>query len=187
MSINEQAVSTLYSVSSLTLDIPALGLHLPVMDVLFTILVHYSYRSALGESHAYIGWGQGLVATLFMASGGGCTVSLIRGETFGLLQSNLTWAIHCFIYWAMFSNSFIYRCTQSLFEMPLGEHLFTLSDAVLRTSAMVQYGIEGVTANPGLGAGKSVAKIICGTLAGCGGGLWIGKITDIQMKRRIKY
>jgi hypothetical protein len=52
--------------------------------------------------------------------------------------------------------------------------MFTLSDSILRTLAMCQNGIDGTTFNPDLGPDKYIAKILCGTLAGCGGGLWIG-------------
>lgn len=75
----------------------------------------------------------------------------------------------------MFSSPYAYQTVDFLFSLPLVEHFFTLSDSILRAMAMTQSGVEGVTANPALGADKIVAKILCGTLAGCGGGLWIGK------------
>lgn len=75
----------------------------------------------------------------------------------------------------MFSNPYIYHIVDTLFSIPLVEHIFTLSDSILRAMAMTQNGVEGVGANPALGADKIVAKILCGTLGGCGGGLWIGK------------
>lgn len=74
----------------------------------------------------------------------------------------------------MFSNPYVYQLVDLLINIPVVEHAFTLSDSILRTLAMVQVGIEGVNSNPNLGTDKLVAKIICGTLAGCGGGLWIG-------------
>ena len=54
------------------------------------------------------------------------------------------------------------------------EQLFTAADGILRTSAVVNGGIMGVTNNKDLGDDKWVAKIICGALSGCGGGLWTG-------------
>jgi uncharacterized membrane protein YeiH len=76
----------------------------------------------------------------------------------------------------MFSNQFVYQVVDFLFSVPVIEHVFTVSDSILRAMAMFQFGIEGVNSNPALGADKFVAKIICGTLAGCGGGLWVGKL-----------
>lgn len=75
----------------------------------------------------------------------------------------------------MFSNPYVYQVVDFLINIPVVEHIFTVSDSILRTLAMVQVGIEGVNSNPNLGPTKFVAKVLCGTLAGCGGGLWIGK------------
>jgi hypothetical protein len=75
----------------------------------------------------------------------------------------------------MFSNPYVYQVVDYLFSVPVVEHIFTLSDSILRASAMTQGGIEGVNDNPALGFDKFVAKVICGTLGGCGGGIWIGK------------
>ncbi|KAI8352455.1 hypothetical protein EDC96DRAFT_517995 [Choanephora cucurbitarum] len=175
LTLNEQLVQLVFGLANLKFDVPVLDVSLPVLDVLFAILINYSYRQALGVAHAQVGWYQGLLATLVMASGGGCTVAVLRGEPIGILKSNEFWAIHCATYVAMFSNTMFYQTIDFLFSIPLVEHIFTLSDSILRTLAMVQSGIEGVNHNPGLGQDKIVAKIICGTLAGCGGGLWIGK------------
>lgn len=82
-------------------------------------------------------------------------------------------------YLAMFSNPYVYQVVDFLFSIPVVEHVFTLSDSILRALAMIQVGVEGVSANPALGADKFVAKVLCGTLAGCGGGLWIGKYRAI--------
>ncbi|KAG0778509.1 hypothetical protein G6F57_011391 [Rhizopus arrhizus] len=172
--LNEQIVQLVSGLANLKIDVPFVSYSLPVLDVLFAILINYSYRSALGVNHSQIGWYQGLFATLVMATGGGCTVSFIRGEPIGILKSNEFWAIHCTAYFAMFSNSYAYQMMDFLFNIPFVEHMFTLSDSILRTLAMCQNGIDGTTFNPDLGPDKYIAKILCGTLAGCGGGLWIG-------------
>jgi hypothetical protein len=75
----------------------------------------------------------------------------------------------------MFSNPYVYQVVDFLFSVPVIEHVFTLSDSILRAMAMIQTGVEGVSSNPALGPHLFVAKVLCGTLAGCGGGLWIGK------------
>jgi hypothetical protein len=92
--LNEQLVEIVSSMIDLKLDIPFVNYSLPVLDVLFAILINYSYRTALGASHAQVGWYQGLLATLVMAAGGGSTVSIIRGEPLGILKSNEFWGIH---------------------------------------------------------------------------------------------
>ncbi|GAN07030.1 hypothetical protein MAM1_0145c06520 [Mucor ambiguus] len=171
--LNDQVVQLVFGLANLKVDIPIVNFSLPVLDVLFAILINYSYRSALGVSHNQVGWYQGLLATLVMATGGGCTVAVLRGEPIGILKSNEFWGIHCTTYLAMFSNPYVYQVVDFLFSIPVVEHVFTLSDSILRALAMIQVGVEGVSANPALGADKFVAKVLCGTLAGCGGGLWI--------------
>jgi hypothetical protein len=85
----------------------------------------------------------------------------------------------------MFSNPYVYQVVDFLFSVPVVEHVFTLSDSILRALAMIQVGVEGVSSNPALGADKFVAKVLCGTLAGCGGGLWIGKLSKkIERERK---
>ncbi|CEP08076.1 hypothetical protein [Parasitella parasitica] len=171
--LNDQVVQLVFGLANLKLDIPYTSVSLPVLDVLFAILINYSYRSALGVSHNQVGWYQGLLATLVMATGGGCTIAVLRGEPIGILKSNEFWGIHCSTYLAMFSNPYVYQFVDFLFSIPLVEHVFTLSDSILRALAMIQVGVEGVGSNPALGPDKFVAKVLCGTLAGCGGGLWI--------------
>ncbi|KAI8993229.1 hypothetical protein BDB01DRAFT_716555 [Pilobolus umbonatus] len=177
ITLNDQLVALLSLITNMKLDIPMTGYSLPILDVLFAILINYSYRSALGVNHTKIGWYQGLLATLVMATGGGCTVSILRGEPVGVLKSNEFWFIHGSTYIAMFSNPYVYQFIDMLFSIPGLEHVFTLSDSVLRANAMIQNGIDGVITNPDLGQDKIIAKIICGTLAGCGGAIWIGKIS----------
>lgn len=87
-------------------------------------------------------------------------------------------------YVAMFSNQYVYQVVDFLFSVPVVEQVFTLSDSILRALAMFQLGVEGVNSNPDLGANKFIAKIICGTLAGCGGGLWVGKFVRVVYKNR---
>ena len=81
-----------------------------------------------------------------------------------------------------------------MFAIPLMEQLFTAADGILRTSAVVNGGIMGVTNNKDLGDDKWVAKIICGALAGCGGGLWTGsfkygndKKSSVNLNTDVKF
>jgi hypothetical protein len=95
--LNDQLVQLVFSLANLKVDVPLINYSLPVLDVLFAILINYSYRSALGVSHSQVGWYQGLLATLVMATGGGCTVSVLRGEPIGILKSNEFWGIHWYV------------------------------------------------------------------------------------------
>ncbi|KAG2223423.1 hypothetical protein INT45_001729 [Circinella minor] len=144
---------------------------IPILDVLHAFLIAYAYRSAVGAGHKQIGWGQGFLATVIMCAGGGSTVCILRGEPVGILKSNLFWGIYGTAYWLMFSNSFVYPFFHFIFSLPLVEELFTVADGILRNAAIVNFGVLGVDSI--LGADKFVAKILCGTLAGSGGGFWI--------------
>ncbi|CDH52884.1 hypothetical protein RO3G_16174 [Lichtheimia corymbifera JMRC:FSU:9682] len=143
----------------------------PVLDLLHAVLIAYIYRSALAEHHSRIGWGQGLVATIVMAAGGGSTIAIIRGEPVGILKSNEFWIMYGAAYAIMFAHTFVYEAFKFLFSIPLVEEVFTVVDAILRNIAIVRFGVDGV--DDALGPGKWVAKLICGTLAGAGGGFWI--------------
>ncbi|ORZ22525.1 hypothetical protein BCR42DRAFT_170283 [Absidia repens] len=166
--IHAQAVNLVYGVIEYRADVFGL-ISLPVLDVMFAFFIHYLYKSALGVNHAQVSWLQGFFATVVMASGGGCTVALIRGEPLGILKSNEFWVIHSLTYILMFSNDFCYRLIHFLFSLPLVEHAFTVSDGFLRAIAMLQFGVNGV--DEMLGPNKWMAQLICGVLAGCGGGL----------------
>jgi hypothetical protein len=69
----------------------------------------------------------------------------------------------------------MYPLVQTIFSIPALEQVLVVADGILRNFAVTRVGIEGVASNPLLGDDKWVAKLICGTLAGCGGGFWIGK------------
>ncbi|KAI7864751.1 hypothetical protein BDF14DRAFT_1731627 [Spinellus fusiger] len=179
-SLGEQLSFFLSHLEDLKLTLPVVGVDFPLLDILFAVLINYSYRSALGENHARIGWGQGFIATLVMAAGGGSTVSVLQGEPLGIFKSNKFWAIHGTVYWLMNSNPYVYQLTDVMFTMPMVSHLFRVSDGVLRNKSICQLGVQGVSNHPSLGADKWVAQIVCGTLAGCGGALWIGKGNGIR-------
>lgn len=92
--LTEHLISIVFGLNNATLEIPNLGLSIPVLEILHAILINYTYRSVLRESHAHIGWGQGLLATIVMSAGGGSTVAILRGEPLGILKSNRFWGIY---------------------------------------------------------------------------------------------
>ncbi|KAI8338280.1 hypothetical protein BC941DRAFT_479256 [Chlamydoabsidia padenii] len=171
-SLTDQLVTTVFGLAELTVDIPSLNISLPVLELVHALLINYAYRTALQGTHSNIGWGQGFLATLVMCAGGGSTVCLLRGEPLGILKSNRFWGIYGTTYWLMFSNPYIYPVIQFLFSMPGLEQVLTIADGILRMFAITRIGIEGSSI---LGDDQWVAKLICGTLSGCGGGFWIGK------------
>ncbi|KAI8146627.1 hypothetical protein BJV82DRAFT_392629 [Fennellomyces sp. T-0311] len=177
-SLTEQLINSINYFSSLEYK------GLPVLDVMHAILIAYVYRSAVGAGHREIGWGQGFLATIIMCAGGGSTVCILRGEPLGILKSNMFWGLYGTAYWAMFSNAYVYPVLDYLFSLPIIEVTFTLADAILRNWAIINIGVLGVDST--LGADKIAAKLLCGTLAGSGGGFWIGKTRskdDIQLDK----
>ncbi|ORZ25809.1 hypothetical protein BCR42DRAFT_315983 [Absidia repens] len=174
-SITDQIVTIVFGLADLTISIPQLNISLPVLELVHAVLINYAYRTALRGAHTNIGWGQGFLATVVMCAGGGSTVALLRGEPLGILKSNRFWGIYGTTYWLMFSNPYAYPLVDYLFSIPAVEQVLTLSDGILRNFAVTKIGIEGVALNPLLGGDKWVAKLICGTLAGCGSGFWIGQ------------
>ncbi|KAI8342064.1 hypothetical protein BC941DRAFT_499564 [Chlamydoabsidia padenii] len=172
-SLTDQLVVIVSGLSELTVTVPQLNISLPVLELVHAVLITYAYRTALRSAHSTIGWGQGFLATIVMCAGGVSTVTLLRGEPLEILKTNRFWGIYGTTYWLMFSNPYVYPLVQSLFKIPVMEEFLTLADGILRNKVITQIGIEGVALNPLLGNDKWVAKLICGTLAGCGGGFWI--------------
>ncbi|KAI9322871.1 hypothetical protein BX666DRAFT_1848277 [Dichotomocladium elegans] len=173
--ITQHLVGIVSTLRGAAISIPSVGVYLPILELLHAILIGYTYRTALSDSHSEIGWGQGLLATIVMAAGGGSTVSLIRGDPMGILKDNRFWCLYPTVYWLMFSNSYIYGFLQRIFAIPFVEEIFAAADGVKRAAGVVKFGVDAVSLNPELGPDKWAAKIICGSLAGCGGGLWVGK------------
>ncbi|CAO3596714.1 unnamed protein product [Absidia cylindrospora] len=172
-SLTDQLSTIVFGLADLSLDIPQLNISVPLLEVIHALLINYAYRTALRGAHTNIGWGQGFIATIVMCAGGGLTVALLRGEPLGILKSNQFWGIYGTMYWLMFSNPYVYSLVNSLFRIPALEQVLTLADGILRNFAVTRVGIQGVISNPALGDDKWMAKLICGTLAGCGGGFWI--------------
>jgi hypothetical protein len=78
----------------------------------------------------------------------------------------------------MFSNPYVYQTLDQLLSMPVVQHVCTLSSGFLKSMSIIDMGIVSFDNNDG--HELYVAKILCGTLAGCGGSLWIGKCTHIK-------
>ncbi|ORX54975.1 hypothetical protein DM01DRAFT_1335269 [Hesseltinella vesiculosa] len=142
-----------------------------ILDIMFGLYINYLYRHSLGPNAAQIGWLQGYLATIVMASGGGCTIALLRGEPLGILKNNEFWIVHSLSYWLMFSNNGAYALMRFLCQLPLVEYAFVMADALGRIMTMVRFGVDG--ADNALGQGKFFAQWICGVLGGCGGGFWL--------------
>lgn len=85
----------------------------------------------------------------------------------------------------MFSNPYFFQFLEYLFAIPVVEQLFTVADGILRNMSIVSNGVDGVAAS--IGADKWVAQVLCGTLAGCGGGLWIGKLCCLSRSHIISF
>ncbi|CAO3624362.1 unnamed protein product [Cunninghamella blakesleeana] len=172
-SLTDLVVSIVTELTNITIDIPQLNISLPLLPIIHAVLINYAYRTTLKQSHVNIGWLQGFIATVVISTGGGSTAALLRGEPLGTLKSNSYWGIYGGVYWLMFSNPYFYQFTQYLFSIPTLQEVLILADGILRNYSITKIGIEGVSLNPSLGDDKWVAKLILGTLAGCGGGFWI--------------
>ncbi|KAL9540702.1 hypothetical protein PS6_010632 [Mucor atramentarius] len=155
---------------------------LPLTEGVKALLNVYAYRSALGEQNVQqTTWLQGLVVCVALGSAGSCTVALMRGEPIGIIYKDEFWILYSIIYWLMFSNKFIHRSIHHLFStFPLVHRLCIGLSGINRGYSLVQYGIDGVTKSVGIG--KMVARILCGTVIGCGAGFWFGKPSEYYEK-----
>ena len=92
--MTDQLVDIVSALRDASIEVPAIGLSLPILELLHAILITYTYRTALKENHADIGWGQGLLATIVMSAGGGSTASLLLGNPLSILKSNRFWGVY---------------------------------------------------------------------------------------------
>lgn len=92
--LTNQISDIVYGIGGISLDVPSLGLTIPLLEILHAVLINYTYRKALRGNHSQIGWGQGLLATIVMSAGGGSTAAILRGEPLGILKSNRYWGIY---------------------------------------------------------------------------------------------
>ncbi|KAG2175557.1 hypothetical protein INT43_001204 [Umbelopsis isabellina] len=169
--LTDFVVSTVFALADATVPIPLPYISsIPLLPFLHAILVSQAYRNILKENHVRIGWFQGLVAIVMMSAGGGCTVSLLRGEPLGILRNDTYWAIYGGVYWATFSNEIIFEIINAIPQNLLQPILIT-ADGILRGIAVAKVGVDGVRLGD-IGPGKYVAMLLCGTLCGGGGGIW---------------
>ncbi|OZJ06615.1 hypothetical protein BZG36_00310 [Bifiguratus adelaidae] len=147
-------------------------LPIPLPMILHAIRVSYDYRTRLAANHVHIGWLQGLVAVLFMAAGGGFSVGLLRGEGWKALFNDSFWAAYGSMYLLTFGSSTFYNILDSL-PPAVFYSMIVAGDALSRANAITGYGVDGVvqTVTSSSSPGKWVARVVCGTLAGCGGGM----------------
>lgn len=97
--LTDLVVSTVFTLAEATIPIPLPYISsISLLAFLHAIQVSQAYRNILKENHVSIGWFQGLFAIIMMAAGGGCTVSLLRGEPLGILRNDQFWAVYGYVH-----------------------------------------------------------------------------------------
>ncbi|CAO3672062.1 unnamed protein product [Umbelopsis vinacea] len=169
--LTDLVVSTVFTLAEATIPIPLPYISsISLLAFLHAIQVSQAYRNILKENHVNIGWFQGLFAIIMMAAGGGCTVSLLRGEPLGILRNDQFWAVYGGVYWLTFSSNYFYDIVNYI-PQPLLQPILITADGILRGIAVAKVGVDGVRLGD-IGPGKYVAMLLCGTLCGGGGGIW---------------
>ncbi|CAG8801593.1 9375_t:CDS:2, partial [Dentiscutata erythropus] len=116
----------------------------------------------------------GFVSLMIMTVGGSTTSAILTGNAPSWLASNTTMTTYLWIYSIMFYFPNFHQYFTSIPPFILDPILIT-ADGFIRANAICSSGVDrirfGKHDNPLLNT-SWVAILICGTLSGCGGGLW---------------
>ncbi|ORX81344.1 hypothetical protein K493DRAFT_308095 [Basidiobolus meristosporus CBS 931.73] len=126
---------------------------------------------------------QGLFAFYTLSFGGTTTSALLLANPPGWLASNALLPIYTLIYLAIFKSPFDVVFQLLNFLGPLTELVLSIGDCISCTFAITSMGVEAtrLSSNKYI-ASSYVGMLICGTLSGCGGGIF----TDaFQLTRRV--
>ncbi|KAI7904839.1 uncharacterized protein BX663DRAFT_559795 [Cokeromyces recurvatus] len=169
----QQLTHGIQYIRNLKVAIPPFFSELPLAEIVKAILIIHAYRTSIGEGNVkHISWVQGFISCIILSSAGTCTVALLRGEPFSVIYKDEIWFIYGLIYCIMmFSNSFVFKWISFIFtNFPVLKVIFIFISGLHRGYSLVQYGVDGVTIKTE--NKKIIARVLCGTLTGCGGGLW---------------
>ncbi|KAI9595792.1 hypothetical protein BDF19DRAFT_422247 [Syncephalis fuscata] len=149
-------------------------LPLPILATLHAIKVTLDYRARLrtmsGPRPPLV---QGLFVVMAMALGGSTSAAVLMGLPPSWLSSNTTLPTYAIVYLAMFRapGDIAFRLLDAI--EPYIRPILLLADGLTRANAQAGFAIESIRAMPAL-QNSLIAQLLCGTLAGCGGGI----ITD---------
>ncbi|KAI9485892.1 MAG: hypothetical protein EXX96DRAFT_546932 [Benjaminiella poitrasii] len=184
LNVQQQLTLSVQYIANLKIVLPFFLNELHLCEFAKATLIAHAYRSALGERDVKrISWLQSFFVCIFLSSSGTCTVAILRGEPFGIINKDEIWLIYGFTCWVMFSNPYLFKTLAYVFmTFPMSKAFFIGLSGLRRGYSLVQYGVDGVIIKPE--CKKIVARVLCGTLAGSGGGLWNG--TCIKKERKKK-
>ncbi|RKP07673.1 hypothetical protein THASP1DRAFT_24221 [Thamnocephalis sphaerospora] len=146
-------------------------LPLPILGTLHAIKVTLDYRArirrASGPRPPLL---QGLFTVLTMALGGSTTSAFLMGIPPSWLSSNVALPTYALVYLAMFRapGDIVFRTLDAI--DPFIRPILLVADGLTRAHSQAGFAIESVRAMPVL-KNSIIAQLLCGTLAGCGGGI----------------
>ncbi|ORX99751.1 hypothetical protein K493DRAFT_108589 [Basidiobolus meristosporus CBS 931.73] len=144
----------------------------PIVATLHAARVAYDLRKSLPKEEQ-IPWFQALFTFYTLSFGGTTTSAILLAIPPGWLASNTMLPLYTLIYMAIFKSPFdiVYRLLTLL--GPITELVLNAGDCVSRTFAITNMGVEAVRLNGLSNVSNSyVGMLICGTLSGCGGGIF---------------
>ncbi|KAL1918352.1 uncharacterized protein VTP21DRAFT_3012 [Calcarisporiella thermophila] len=147
-----------------------------ILTILHAFRVAIDFRRLVDSKgvRREIGWLQGLFAVLTAALGGSTTCSIIFGVSPGWLGSNEVLPPYILVYFAVQYLPSFYTLLETIPKAPL-EFVLTVADVLCGVDAVTSFGVDGCRTIKDVAPRLSrslVAMIFCGTVTGCGGGLW---------------
>ncbi|KAL1924354.1 uncharacterized protein VTP21DRAFT_7389 [Calcarisporiella thermophila] len=165
------ATTIIFPLQSATLPL----FHFPLLSALHGIRVALEFRRSLEQSgtRREIGWLQGFFAIMVASVGGSTTSAILMGIPPGWLASNTVLPAYAATYFAVFYLPGVYPVL--LRVRPLLDPFLISADGLTRFSAITSFAIDACHFRPEVAprlGGSWIAMLVCGTIAGCGGGLW---------------
>ncbi|KAK9766722.1 hypothetical protein K7432_003991 [Basidiobolus ranarum] len=144
----------------------------PIVATLHAARVAYDLRKALPKD-GQMPWFQALFTFYTLSFGGTTTSAILLASPPGWLASNTVLPLYTLIYFAMFKSPFDFVFRFLSFLGPITELTLNVGDCISRTFAITNMGVEAVRLNSqGYVSNSYVGMLICGTLSGCGGGIF---------------
>ncbi|CAG8658157.1 6194_t:CDS:2, partial [Acaulospora morrowiae] len=143
-----------------------------IITTIRAINVNLNYKDSLKGTK--VSWLQGLLAIFIIGFGGSTTSAILCGKVPGWLASNTTITTYLIIHFMMFYFSPFHRFLVSL-PKSLIDPIFLIVDGIQRTNSICLSGVDLVRFgmyDESLMNTSWAAILLCGTLSGCGGGIW---------------
>ncbi|CAG8603645.1 4997_t:CDS:2 [Paraglomus brasilianum] len=146
-------------------------LPIPVLSFMRALYLTITYHKSL--KGAQISWFQGIIGMLVTALGGNTTTALLLGQPPSWLVSNTIIPTYVAVHIAYFHLPQVRGLLHSIPDY-IFNPILDLANILYKANSICLSGVEKIRTDERYPLNNSwVAMVICGTLSGCAGGLWV--------------